>query len=461
MKSKTSKRALNIVIVGCGKVGSTLVERLRAEGNDITIIDKNAEKIQNLSGLYDVMGLVGNGASFSVQQEAGIRKADLFIAVTESDELNLLCCTIAKKAGKCATIARLRNPEYSKDAGYLREQLGLALIINPELEAAKEIARILYLPSALDVNSFAHGQAEMIRFQIDEGNVLDGMTVMNLKSVASAILICAVERDGEITIPSGAFILRAGDKISFVSQRSKAQEFLKNIGVLKSKVKNAMIIGGGKAAYYLSDQLLKRGISVKIIERDRNRCEELSILLPKAIIINGDGTDEEVLNEEGIKDAQAFIPLTGMDEENILLTLHAKRVSEAKAVTKINRSSFKEVINGLDLGSVVYPRYITSEAIIAYARAKKDSVDSNIETLYHLFDQRAEAIEFKINEKSAVCDVALKDLALKKHLLVCFINRNGSIIIPSGNDCIKVGDTVMVVTTHSGFNDIQDILKEK
>lgn len=460
LNSNTKKKSLKIIIVGCGKVGSTLVDHLRREGNDITIIDKNADKVQNLANLHDVMGIVGNGASFSTQLDAGISSTDLFIAVTDSDELNLLCCTVAKRVGNCAAIARVHDPDYSKDINYLRDKLGLTLIINPELETAREISRILYLPSALEVNSFAHGQAEMIKFKIEEGNILDGMTIMNINTIASEVLICAVERDGEIYIPSGNFILRAGDKISFVSQRAKAQTFLKNIGILKSKVKNTMIIGGGKVSFYLADQLIKRGISVKIIEKDKSRCEQLSIYLPKAIIINGDGSDEDVLNEEGLGEAESIVPLTGLDEENILLTLHARKHSNAKVVTAINRSSFKDVINNLELGSVIYPRYITSEAIIAYARAKKDSVGSNIETLYHLFDSKAEAIEFSIKETSEITDVPLKDLALRKHLLVCFINRNGKIIIPSGNDCIKKGDTVMILTTHSGFNDISDILKK-
>lgn len=454
------KRTLNIIIVGCGKVGTTLVEQLCAEGNDITIIDTNPDKVRTLSSSYDIMGVVGNGASFSIQSEAGIDNADLFIAVTDSDELNLLCCTVAKKAGDCAAIARVRNPEYTKDVNYLRTKLGLTFIINPELEASKEIARILYLPTALQINSFAHGQARMIKFRIPEGNILDGMTIMNLKSHDSDVLICAVERENDLYIPSGSFVLEKGDIISFVSQGNKAATFLKKIGFNTWRVRNTIIAGGGKSTYYLAEQLINKGISVKIIEKDKDKCEQLSIQLPKAIIINGDATDEATLFEEGIETADSFVPLTGMDEENILLTLFAKKVSNAKIVTKINRSNFKEVINSLDLGSVVYPRYITSEAIIAYARAKKDSMGSNIETLYHLFDSRAEAIEFSIREKSSVTDIPLKDLNLRRNLLICFINRSGSIIIPSGNDCIRVGDTVMIVTTHTGFNDIQDIISK-
>lgn len=454
-----AKSGLKIIIVGCGKVGSTLIEQLTKEGHDITIIDKNTEKVQNITGLYDIMGIVGNGASYSVQMEAGIEDTDLIISVTDSDELNLLCCTVAKQVGNCAAIARVRNPDYSREVGYLREKLGLTMIINPEFETAKEVSRILYLPTALEINSFAHGQAEMTKFKIPQGNTLHDMTIATLrKNIAEDILICAVERNGEVYIPSGDFKMQQEDTISFVAKRTVVKAFLEKIGIKTNRVKDTMIIGGGKAAYYLATQLLSMGISVKIIESSRERCEELSVLLPKAIIINGDGTDEELLKEEGIEYTESFVPLTGIDEENILLTLHAKQVSNAKVITKINRITFKDVISQLNLGSVVYPRYITSEAIIAYVRAKRNSTNSNIETLYHLFDSRVEAIEFRIDKECAVTGTPLMDLSLKKNLLICFINRNGSIIIPSGHDSILVGDTVMIVTTHTGFDSISDIL---
>ena len=438
----------------------TLIEQLSKEGHDITIIDKNAAKVQEMSNLYDIMGLVGNGASYSVQMEAGIENADLIIAVTASDELNLLCCTVAKQVGDCAAIARVRTPDYIKEAGYLREKLGLTMIINPELEASLETARILYLPTALEVNSFAHGQAEIVKFKIPEGNLLDGMTIATLgKSITNEILICAIEREGEVYIPGGNFQMAKDDIVSFVAPRRHIRSFLKKIGFKTKQVKDAMIVGGGKASYYLAKQLIAMGIDVKIIEQNKERCEELSILLPEAIIINGDGTDEEVLREEGIEYAQAFIPLTGIDEENIMLTLHAKQVSNAKLITKINRSTFKNVISKLDLGSVIYPRYITSEAIIAYVRAKKNSTNSNIETLYHMFDNRAEAIEFRVDEPSSVTGIPLKDLMLKNDLLVSFIYRNGKVQIPSGLDTIEVGDSVMIVTTHTGLDNIQDIIR--
>ena len=453
------KDGLNIIIVGCGKVGRALVEQLSKEGHYITIIDKNPEKIQSLTNLYDIMGIVGNGASYSVQMEAGIEDADLIISVTDSDELNLLCCTVAKQVGDCSAIARVRTPDYSKEVSYLRDKLGLAMIINPELEAAKEAARILYLPTALEVNSFAHGQAELIKIKVPVGNTIDGMTIAHLgRKIAPNILICAVERDGEVTIPAGDFTIQRGDIISFAASRKVAKQFLEDIGFKTNQVSNTMIIGGGKSTYYLAKLLMNMGIEVKIIESNRQKCEELSILLPKAIIINGDGTDEELLKEEGIETAESFVPLTGIDEENVMLTLYARKVSKAKVITKINRMTFKTVLNDLDLGSVIYPRYITSEAIVAYVRAKRASRGSDIETLYHIFDSKAEAIEFRIREESSVTDVCLANMSLKKNLLIAFINRNGKIIIPSGNDCIRVGDTVTIVTTHTGLKDIRDIL---
>ena len=454
------EKGLKIIIVGGGKVGATLIQQLIKEGHTITIIDKNPATIQELTNLYDIMGIIGNGASYSVQMEAGIQDTDLLIAVTASDELNLLCCTIAKRVGDCAAIARVRNPDYSREVNYLRDRLGLAMIINPELEAAREAARILGLPTALEVNPFAHGQVEMIKFKIPEGNILDGMTIANFgQHITNAVLICVVERKGNVHIPSGTFQLAKGDIISFVCQRNLTRSFLETIALKTHRVNDTMIIGGGKSAYYLARQLCDMGISVKIIEINRARCEELSILLPKAIIINGDGTDEELLKEEGIERAESVVALTGIDEENVLLTLHARHVSDAKVITKINRLSFKDVISQLDLGSVIYPRFFTSEAIIAYVRAKTNSTNSNIETLYHLFDSRVEAIEFRIERESAVTNVPLKDLPTKDGLLVSFINRNGKIIIPGGNDCIKPGDTVMIVTTHEGLVDIRNILR--
>ncbi len=456
---KSIKHRLKILIIGCGKVGRTLVDQLCLEGHDITVIDKNSNRIQDMVNLYDVMGICGNGASFSVQKEAGIKDTDLVIAVTHSDELNLLCCTVAKQITDCSAIARVRTPDYNDDIGYLREKLGLARIINPELEAAKEVARILYLPGALEVNSFAHDQAELVKFKLPEGNILDKVKIMDMgKHIRHNILICAVKRDNEVYIPSGNFELNSGDIVSFIGTRKNCVRFFKEIGFDTHRVNDTMIVGGGKAAYYLADQLLRAGIEVKIIESDFQRCEELSTLLPGAIIINGDGTNEALLREEGLETTESFVPLTGIDEENIMLTLHAKQVSHAKIITKINRITFKNVISQLDLGSVIYPKYITSEKILAYVRAKEESRNSNIETLHHWSDNRVEAIEFHVREESVVTNKTLLELQLKDNLLVCFISRKGRIFIPTGQDMIQVGDEVMIVTTHTGFHDLTDIL---
>ena len=458
--SSNQKKGLSIIIVGCGKVGTALTEQLIREGHDITVIDEDSRKIQEITDQYDVMGLCGNGASYSMQMEAGINDADLLIAVTGSDELNLLCCTVAKRVGDCAAIARVRNPDYSTEVGYLREKLGLAMIINPDLEAAKEAARVLSLPTALEVDSFAHGQAELISFTVPQGNMLDGMEIAELgKSIPTDILICVVERSGEVYIPSGNFTLQAGDNISFAATRSTARKFLRQIGFDVDQVKSVMIIGGGKTSYYLAKMLLNSGVSVKIIELDPERCEELSVLLPRAVIITGDGSSEELLREEGITSVGGFVPLTGIDEENVMLTLFASRVSKAKVITKIDRINFKSVISSLNLGSVIYPRYITSEAIIAYVRAKKDSMGSNIETLYHMFDHRVEAIEFRAETNSKVLDIPLKDLPIREGILIACINRKGKIIIPSGQDCIRSGDTVIIVSRHAGFDELNNILR--
>lgn len=460
-KTENNDNGLNIIIVGCGKVGATLIARLCEEGHDITVIDKDKDVIHDICETYDVLGIVGNGSSYKVQMEAGIETANLIIAVTDSDELNILCCTMAKKVGKCSTVARVRNPDYSDELHYLREKLGLSIILNPELETANEIARLLKFPSALSINSFARGQVEMITFKVPEDNMICGVPLYSLQQeFPFHVLICAVERDGELVIPNGSFALKAGDVVSYVSTIKDSHNFFRKIGLKTHRVANSFIVGGGKTSYYLAKQLIDMGIEVKIVEKNMAKCEELSVLLDKAMIICGDGSDEKLLDREGLAQAESFIPLTGMDEENIFLTLHAKRSPNTKVITKINRITFNHVVESLELGSVVYPKYITAETIIAYVRAKKNSIGSNVETLYHIFGDRAEAIEFKIQQGSDIVGIPLKDLPLKKNMLIACITRDGRVIIPNGNDTIEVGDRVVVVTMESGFKDISDVLVE-
>ncbi len=456
------KTGLKIIVVGAGKVGDTLVNRLAEEGHNLVIIDKNVDRLTELANLCDCMGIIGNGASHEVLEEAGVSSADLFISVTESDELNLLCCMIAKQFNKrLATIARVRNPDYGKEVPYLRSKLSLDMIINPEYEAAVEAARILFLPAAISINSFAHGSAELVKIKIPEGNVLDGKTVAYLGSnYTNDLVIVGVERGDDVTIPNGAFELSAGDIISFVATRKVCHTFLKSIGFKTNSVRSTIMIGGGKSAFYLADQLIKTGIDVKIIEKDLKRCDELSELLPKATIINGDGINEALLEETGIRDVDSVVAMTGIDEENIMLSLFARQISKGiKSVTKINKISFTDVINRLDLGSVIYPKQITAEAIIGYARAKQASIGSNVEVMYHLFDEKAEAIEFKVMENSNATGKQLKEMKLKPNTLVSFINRSGKIIIPKGDDSIEVGDSVMIVTKNKGFTALTDILR--
>lgn len=452
---------MQIIIVGCGKVGTALTQRLSKEDNNICIIDKKPAVVRELASECDVMGMVGNGASYSVLLEAGIENADLLVAVTESDELNLLCCVIARKASKCHTIARVRNPIYSNEKGFLQHELGLSMILNPEQTAASEISRLLCFPSALGIDSFAGGKMEMIRFKLPADSLLDGVALKDVSSkVKSDFLICAVNRGNEVFIPGGNFELKQGDIISMVASRVNANHFFKKINMPTNGAKDTMIIGGGKIAVYLAQMLIKLGIAVKIIETDENRCRELSELLPEATIIHGDGSDEKVLMEEHIDQADSFVALTGLDEENILLSLFAKKKVHRKVVTKINRSQLNEVINSLDLDSAVYPKLLTAQKILQYSRAMKNSIGSNVKTLYRLYDDKVEALEFNIQEDSALTNMPLYELKLKPGLLICGITRGNQIIIPNGQSMIKKGDTIIVVTTQLGLQDAQDILRD-
>ena len=453
---------MNIIIAGCGKVGRALAEQLSREKHDITVIDRKPEAIQQITNIADVRGVVGNGASFEIQMDAGIDTADLMIAVTDADEVNLLCCLIAKKAGGCQTIARVRNPVYHHEIHHIKDDLGLSMVINPEWAAAMEMARLLRFPSAIDIDTFANGRIELLRFQLEEQNPLCNNKIKDLHMLSRCeVLICIVERGNEVLIPSGEVELKAGDMISVVASPVNASRFFKTIGIETNQVKNTMIIGGGKISFYLAKRLLEMGIQVKIIEKDRDACERLCEILPKAMIINGDGTDRELLAEEGLAKAEGFAALTNMDEENVMLALYAKSMSKAKKITKVNRNTFDTIIGSLNIGSLIYPKHITSETILQYVRAMQNSIGSNVETLYRLVDGNAEALEFVIKGKSEVTDIPLQELQLKPHILVCAINRKGKIIIPRGQDCIQEGDSVVIITTDCGaYKDIRDIMKK-
>ena len=451
---------MKIIIVGAGKAGRRLTKSLTAEGHDVTVVDSSAERIGEICDSNDALGIVGDGMNYSALSEANIADADLMIAVTGSDEKNLLCCLFAKKAGGCSTIARVRNPMYLAEIPYIKEQIALSMVINPEYAAATEIARVLRMPSAIEINTFSKGKVEMLTFRIPEGSVLDGRDLTYVRSkIETGVLFCGIVRGDDFFIPSGDFVLRAGDKASVVIKPKDAVKFFKRINIETTSIKDVMIAGGGTMGYYLARQLLDAKINVKIIEIDEKRCLELVDLLPGAMVIHGDASDRDLLLEEGIESADAFVALTGFDEENVILSLYANELTDIKVVTKIDRIIFDELISKLNLDTVIYPHDITVENIVQYVRAKQNALGNNVETLYRLCDDRLEALEFKVCENAPKLGIPLRDIKLKNDLIICAINRREQIILPDGDAVIKPGDRVIVVTVHKQLNDFKDIFK--
>lgn len=451
---------MNIIIVGCGKVGQTLAEQLNEEGNNITVIDIDPSNLKSLANSADVLCVEGNGATHEIQSEAGIKTADLLIAVTDSDELNLLCCMVAKKTGNCRTIARVRNPDYSADANFLKSEFDLAMVINPELAAAAEIARVLRFPSAMKIDTFAKGRVELVKFKLPEGSSLVGLSVKELSTVLKCdVLICTVERGNEAHIANGDFVFEEKDVVSLIASHKSAIEFFEKINYKLHSVKNVVVAGGGKISQYLCDILERYSIPVKIIERDRKLCEYLCTQYPSVRLINGDATDHSLLLEEGVDKAGAFIALTDQDEENILLSLFVKNVMKGKLVTKISRTDFDSIVKPLELDTIITPKSITSDHIIRYVRSMKGSIGSNVETLYNIIRGKVEAAEFIISGSSKVTDVPLMELALKNDLLIASILRKDKVIIPRGSDKIMQGDRVIVVSKHLALKNITDILR--
>lgn len=452
---------MKIIIVGLGKVGETLTARLNEEENDIVIIDQDAAKVKSVSSKYDVMGVIGNGATREVQTEAGVDSADLLIAVTGSDELNLLCCLFAKKSGNCQTIARIKNPEYSANATYIKNELGLAMVINPQYAAAQEIARILNFPSAIKIDTFAKGRVEILKVKLPEDSVLVGMTPRDVVSkLRCNVLVCAVERDEEAFIPNGGFVFAGNDVLSIVAAPRSAVTFFKKIGYNIQPAKNVMIVGGGNITHYLLEMLERDGIRAKVIEKNAELCDELSLKFEKSVIINGDATEEELLREEGIDNMDAFVALSSIDEENILLSLFAENQGCHKTITKINRIEYTGVIKRFDLGSMVYPKHLTADLILRYVRARKNLQGSSMETLYNIIKGKVQAIEFTISETSPLIGKMIFELKFRENTLIAAILRGRSVIIPRGQDSICAGDSVVIVTKNLALHNITDVLKK-
>ncbi len=451
---------MKIIIVGCGRVGESLAEKLNDDGNDVTVVDMSAVKVQELTDRFDVMGVVGNGATHSTLLEAGIENTDLFIAVTNSDELNLLCCMIAKKEGNCQAIARVKSPEYSEEATYLQKELGLAMVINPEYVVAEEIARVLRFPSAIKIEPFAKGKVELVKFKLPQGNAIVGMSVKEvIMKYRSEVLVCTIERGDEAFIANGDFVFQEKDVVSIIAAPVKAKEFFIAINYKGHSIKNALVAGGGVITHYLCEILENSRVSLKIVEKDLKNCEELAGKFPKCAVIHGKATDKELLKEEGVSKAGAFVALSGADEENILLSLFAKEEGAEKLITKINRTDYDGVINRLELDATVCPINITSDIILRHVRATKNARGNSVETLYNIIQDQVEACEFIIKENSPILGKPLKQLKFKENVLVAAIYRDDTVIIPHGNDIIQAGDSVVIVSKQIGLQDVKEILR--
>lgn len=453
---------MKIVIIGDGKVGYKLAKQLSSEKYDIILIDNNEEKLRKSIERMDVFCVAGEGGSVEVQQKADVPHADLVIACTSTDECNMLSCLIARRLGARHTIARVRNPIYYKQIDFLKKDLHLSMVVNPELIVAGDITRLLLFPDASKVETFVKGRVELVEFPIHCGK-LEGLSLSELYARFQVqVLVCAVESGETVLIPDGDYILKAGDKLHIAASHQNMEQFFKKIALRKEKIKNAMICGGGRVAYYLASQLCNLGMNVKIIERNRERCEELCELLPKATIINGDATEHDLLIEEGIEKTDAFIALTGMDEENIIMSLFASKQSVSKVIVKINEDRRAMMIDELGLDSIVSAKTATADAILGYVRARRNSqCSANVETMYQLLDGRVEALEFIIKSENAYTGVPLKDLNLKVNNIIACIARGRKIIIPNGDDSIQVGDSVVIITMTKQIRDLDDILVKR
>ncbi len=452
---------MNIIIVGCGKIGTTLLSSLVAEGHDVTVIDNNPNVVSEVTNIYDAIGVCGNGADCEILEEASADKAELVIAATDSDELNMLSCFMAKRLGTEQTIARIRNPEYNdRSLGFIRQQLDLSMAINPELMAAKELYSLLKLPSAAKVETFSVRNFEIIELKIKADSPLDGMKLSDLRNkYKEQFLICAVGRGDEAYIPDGNFVLKSGDKIGLTATRSEISKLLKSLGLLRKQAKNVMILGGSKTAFYLAKMLTAAGNSVTIIERKKSVCDALGESVPKAVIINGDGADQELLLEEGIKSVDAFVALTGMDEANILISSFASSQNVPKVIAKVNRDELIPLAEQWGLDCIISPKKLIADKLVQYARALHNSQGSSVETLYKLMDDKVEVLEFSVKPDFPMIGIPFKDLKTKPNTLFAGIMRDRKTLIPSGNDVLLAGDKVVVLAANQRISTLSDILK--
>ena len=451
---------MKIIIVGCGKIGKSMVSSLSAEGHDITIVDKNSQKLNETADTFDVIGVCGNAVDCDTLMEAGVKDADLLVSLTDSDEVNMLTCHLARSLGANHSVARIRHPDYNDDGlNFLRQHLNISISINPEQLVAEEINNILQLPSAVKVERFSRRNIEMVEIKLPTDSALDGLNLIKMREKYKAnYLICTVQRNNNVFIPDGRFKLQAGDKIGLVAEHGETKKLLAMLGLLRKQAKSVMILGGGKPTYYLAKKLIALGVDVKIIEKKIETCEFLAAEIPEAVIINGDGAQQELLLEEGIANMDAFVSLTGMDEQNIMLSMFASMQNVSKVVAKINRDELVAMAEKIGVETIISPSQLSTNVIVRYARALKNTKGSNVETLYKLLDGKAEALEFKVAKDSKAIGIPFKEIKLKPNMLVAGITRDTQIIIPSGNDMILAGDRVIVIAAEQRLNDLDDIL---
>lgn len=448
---------MEIVISGLGSVGTTLMQELVDEGHNIVVIDVNAQKIENAVNKFDVKGVIGNGASASVLKEAGVQHSDLFIGATNHDELNILCCIIAKKLGAKKTIARASKPEYL-DLFKNEGDLGLSLMVNPQYEAALEISRMLRFPSAIKVNEFSNGKVELVEFLVSEDSPLVGLPLKKLGSIfKEKVLICAAQRDDKAIIPTGDFVIQAGDRLFVTATMKHISLFFKHLG-WNRQAKDAIIVGGSTTAYYLCKELDKIGIHAKLIEKDPQKASIFSEDFKKINVILGDGTDQELLLEEGLATTDAFVALANMDEQNIIMSMFATSQDVPKVITKIDQLGYYDMLQKSGIYSAVSTKTSTTDRIIRFVRLIGNAQGSTVKRVFHIIDDTTEILEFEAKENFKRFDVPIQQLNLKKHLLVAGIIRKGELITPSGQDVIKLGDNVIIVTLEEGLDDLKDIL---
>ncbi|MBQ8409389.1 MAG: Trk system potassium transporter TrkA [Clostridia bacterium] len=451
---------MKIVIIGLGTIGKTILKSLSGEGHTVTIIDEDKDKIESLIEKYDVSGVVGNGACLDIQREAGVKGADLAIVLTNSDELNVFACLVAKKIGVKNTIARVRNPDYRKQIMAMKDELGISMIVNPEKDTATEIFNLINLPSIAQVEHFGGGRVLLVEIVAEKGCALIGETLISLgKKLTTKVLICAVQRGQSVIIPTGNFAINEGDRIHLTSDAKSLRDFLAEINLIRSPLKNIMIVGGSKIGYYLADELSKKKYKIKLIESDKEIAEELADSLPRVTVIHGNGAQHDLLLEEGLEAMDAFIALTDIDEENMVVSMFANKMKVRKTITQIKSDDLYGMLDELGINNNVSPKDIVADRIISYIRALANTRGSNVLTLYRLVNNQVEALEFFAKKHERIYDKPLRELKIKENCLIACIIRQSEVIIPDGNACIKQGDNVIVVTAHKNFDDLTDIFE--